>query len=211
MACHDAPMPPRMVLTTVASSTVTATSLDDPAAAAGEEKVKSRQTVTVRAAPLWRSGVDVTIIIVTLYGLNDPIQLVWMVSQAGRLTRTARDPCFPFASTAAYGGGRGEGKTGCSWPSPLAYQPDSPTARDGGGPERMSKWRCPTKVRPTTKLRSYFGPDSDSLFGTNPHQNHPPPVNERGKPRLKNAKVLLTPKIANDLPPLHAEVRATWP
>ena len=47
-----------------------------------------------RAVPLWQIGVDVNTIIIILYGLNDPIQLVWMVSQAGRLTRAVRNLLF---------------------------------------------------------------------------------------------------------------------
>ena len=31
-----------------------------------------------------------------------------------------------------------------SWVYALAHQPDSPTARGGGGPEHVPKWRCPT-------------------------------------------------------------------
>jgi hypothetical protein len=53
-----------------------------------------------------------------------------------------RVPFFPFAPAAAKGGGRGKGRV-IRGPSPLAYQPDSPTAQDGGGPERVRKWRCP--------------------------------------------------------------------
>ena len=45
-----------MVLTTVARSTVTATSLADPAVAVGEEKVKSRQTVRVSSATYFIGG-----------------------------------------------------------------------------------------------------------------------------------------------------------
>ena len=49
------------------------------------------------AAPLRRIGVDVTIIITMLYVRNDPIQLVWMVKQAGRLNASSpQPPVFPL-------------------------------------------------------------------------------------------------------------------
>ena len=98
-------------------------------------------------APFRRSSVDVTNIVISLYVRNDPIRLVRMVKQAGKLTRANHDlsipiPYSPFASAAAVGGGRGKGR-GVPQRSPLAYQPDSPTARGGGGPERVPKWRFP--------------------------------------------------------------------
>jgi hypothetical protein len=79
-----------------------------------------------RAAPLRRIGVDVTAMLIMLYGLNDSIQLVWMVSQAGRLTRAARN--LPFSlRLGRRRWRRPRRREGCSWPAALADQPDSPT------------------------------------------------------------------------------------
>ena len=101
-------------------------------------------TLSSWATPLRPIGVDVTTMTVILYGLNDPI-LFWMVSQAGRLTRAARNLLFSLRPGRRQGRRPGR-REGCSWPSPLAYQPDSPTARGGGGPERVPTWRCPTEA-----------------------------------------------------------------
>ena len=90
---------------------------------------------------------DVTIIIRMLYVRNDPIRLVWMVKQADRLNASStQPPVLPCSGRRQRR--RPEHGERYSWVSALAYQPDSPTARGGGGPEHVPKWRWATLYPP---------------------------------------------------------------
>jgi hypothetical protein len=98
-----------------------------------------------------RSDVDLTTISIILYAPTDPIQLVWMVKQAGKLMQAARPPVLILLRKMPIHLAERDEYSGCAFT--LAYQLDSPTARGGGDPERLPKWRCPITTIPPDSPR----------------------------------------------------------